>query len=435
MSRSALKRPAEPKEISERVSSQDRQRSLGRLRSTQKKKPKQIISEMKELDRDLSSLLAQMKEKVRQLECLTQFSALLNSTLDTQTIREKALQATCELLVCETASLFLVDREKGDLYFETALGDAGQTLQKLFRLPINNQSIAGYVAMTGESLLINDVERDPRYFKKAKSKTAFKTNTMLCIALKSKDQVIGVLQAINKLPSPVPRKSRYSWEAFNSEDMRMAETLAHQVTIAVENAQLYEELKQSFYDTVEALAEAIEKKDRYTGGHTKRVVHFSMCIAKYLELSEPELDQIRLGAILHDVGKIGIEDKILKKAAPLDPYEWPIMKEHPELGYHIMKRVKGLRDVIPAMRYHHERWDGKGYPLGLKGNEIPLIAQIVAVADTYDAMVSTRPYRKGLSPMIAHDEIVRHSGSQFSPQVVEAFQKAFQHERMGQNLD
>ncbi len=410
-----------------------KKKSTSKISRTSKKKA--LLREIKSLDKDLTLVLTEMREKVRQLECLTEFSGLLNSTLDTETIRQKALEASCELLGCETASLFLVDPLKGDLYFETALGEAGRKLKKLLRLPINNQSIAGYVAMTGESLMINHVEEDHRYFKKAKKKSDFKTNSMLCVALKSKDKVIGVLQAINKLPGSIPRKSRYQWEEFVFDDLKMARTLAHQVAIAVENAQLYEKLMDSFYDTVEALAEAIEKKDRYTGGHTKRVVHFSTCIAKYCNLSEEEMDRIRLGAVLHDIGKIGIEDKILKKAAPLDPYEWPVMREHPELGYHIMKRVEGLKDVIPAMRFHHERWDGKGYPIGLKGEEIPLIAQIIAVADTYDAMVSTRPYRKGLDPKVAYDEIVRNSGTQFAPKVVEAFKKAFATEKMGQNLD
>lgn len=403
--------------------------------TSRRQKKRGILKEIQGISQDVTTLLIEMKEKVRQLEGLTNLSSLLNSTLDSAVVREKALMATCELLQCETASLFLVDTDKGDLYFETALGEAGLKLKQLLRLPINDQSIAGYVAMTGESLLINDVEKDPRYFRRAKKQTSFRTNNMICTPLLSRGKVIGVLQALNRLSSERNQPQRHAWADFYGEDLRLLQTLAHQVAIAVENAQLYEKLKGSFYDTVEALAEAIEKKDRYTGGHTKRVVHFSLCIAKHCNLSQEEMDLIRLGAILHDVGKIGIEDKILKKAAPLDPYEWPVMKTHPELGYHIMKRVEGLKGVVPAMRFHHERWDGKGYPLGLKGDEIPFIAQIIAVADTYDAMVSTRPYRKGLAGQVAYDEIVRHSGSQFSPRVVEAFRKAFLHEKMGQKLD
>ncbi|HTL12601.1 MAG TPA: HD domain-containing phosphohydrolase, partial [Bdellovibrionota bacterium] len=245
----------------------------------------------------------------------------------------------------------------------------------------------------------------------------------------ARGKVIGVLQALNKLPSVGGGTSKSG--KFTGGDLDIFHSLGNQVSIAVENSQLYAELKLSFFDTVEALAEAIEKKDRYTGGHTKRVVYYSMCIAKYMDLTPEELEQVRMGAVLHDVGKIGIEDKILKKPAALDEYEWPVMKQHPELGYQIMKRVKSLQHVVGAMRFHHERWDGKGYPLGLKGEEIPLIARIVAVADTYDAMVSTRPYRKGLDPTFSRDEIAKNAGIQFCPRVVTAFLEAFKHEKMG----
>jgi len=394
-------------------------------------KVSELIQQIKGLEGEIDLVIKSMQEKVRQFEYLTQFSALLNSTLDTALVREKALEATCQLIGCETASLLLVDRATGELYWETALGEAGKKLQKSVRLPINDRSIAGYVAMTGESLIINDVENDPRHFKKAAAKSAFVVRNMICVPLKTKDKVIGVLQAINKKPSQPARPSRHDWPDFYADDLRLIDTLSHQVAIAVENSQLYEKLKNSFYDTVEALAEAIEKKDRYTGGHTKRVVHYSMCIAQYLDLSHEELERIRLGAVLHDIGKIGIEDKILKKAAPLDPYEWPVMKTHPEMGFQIMKRVEGLKDVIGGMRFHHERWDGKGYPLGLKGEEIPLIARIIAVADTYDAMVSTRPYRKGLDPKIAFEEIKKNAGTQFCPTVVRAFEQAFVNDKMG----
>lgn len=395
-----------------------------------KKIPKKL-QEIERLQGEVADVIRHMQEKVRQLECLTDFSAILNSTLDTNEVRERALKATCQLIGCETASLLLVDQQKGELYWETALGSSGQTLKEQVRLPINDRSIAGYVAMTSESLIINDVESDVRYFKKAKTKTGFVTRNMVCVPLVARNKVIGVLQALNKLQSVPPRASQHTWPDFFDEDMKLLTTLSHQVAIAVENSQLYQRLKESFYDTVEALAEAVEKKDRYTGGHTKRVVYYSMCIAKYMDLTPEELDRVRLGAVLHDVGKIGIEDSILKKPAPLDPYEWPVMKTHPQLGYEIMKRVEGLKDVIGGMRFHHERWDGKGYPLGLKGEEIPMIARIIAVADTYDAMVSTRPYRKGLDPKVAYDEITKNSGTQFCPTVVEAFKKAFETEKMG----
>jgi HD-GYP domain-containing protein (c-di-GMP phosphodiesterase class II) len=383
------------------------------------------IRRIQGLEYEIASVIQNMQEKVQQLELMNEFAALLNSTLDTDVVREKALEATCKVLRCETASLLLVDEAKAELYWESALG-AGKALKNTVRLAIDDRSIAGYVAMTGEGLIVNDVPNDPRHSKKTVFKTGgFVTRNMICVPLKAKTKVLGVLQAINRLPSVGGDAN------FHEDERRILETLSHQVAIAIDNSRLYASVKKTFLDTVEALAEAIEKKDHYTGGHTKRVVYFSMCIAKYLDLTAEERERIRLGAVLHDVGKIGIEDKILKKQAPLDKDEWKVMQTHPDIGYDIMSRVEGLKDVIAGMRYHHERWDGKGYPFGMKGEEIPLLARIISVADTYDAMVSTRPYRKGIDPKEAFDEIVKYRGTQFDPVVVDAFIEAFQKEKMG----
>jgi HD-GYP domain-containing protein (c-di-GMP phosphodiesterase class II) len=403
-------------------------------KSTEEKKLgiSQALNRIQGLESEMTQVIRDMQEKVQQLECLNDFSRIMNSSLDTRVVREKALEATCQLLGCEAASLLLVDRAHGELYWEIAIGEEeGVETKRGVRLSIDDQSFAGYVAMTGESLLINNVTKDSLSSNRTQDQLSPSIQTLLCVPLKSKDKIIGVLQAMNKLVSAPPRSSQHKWPDFYENDRRLLETLGHQVAIAIENSQLYSEIKKNFFETVEALAEAIEKKDHYTGGHTKRVVYYAMCIAKYLNLGPEELERVRLGAILHDVGKIGIEDKILKKQAPLDPEEWKVMQKHPELGYDIMRRVEGLKDVIGGMRYHHERWDGKGYPLGLKGEEIPLLARIISVADTYDAMVSTRPYRKGIDPLRAYDEIVRYRGTQFDPEVVDAFMKAFQREKMG----
>jgi HD-GYP domain-containing protein (c-di-GMP phosphodiesterase class II) len=376
------------------------------------------------LEGEIGKVLEAMHEKVEQLELLNEFSSLLNSTLEPAKVRKKALEATCALIRCETASLYLIDEESNQLYWETALGEAGEALQKSMRLPLDHKSIAGSVALTGKAELIADVAKDPRTSKKslavAQAKKFFARN-MLCVPLKVKGSLIGVLQGINKEKDG----------QFSAHDLKLLESLGHQVSIAVDNSRLYGEIRESFFHTVEALSEAIEKKDRYTGGHTKRVVHFSLCIARHMGLSPEALEELKLAAVLHDVGKIGIEDSILKKQAPLDKDEWKVMQTHPAIGFDIMKRVRGLESVTDGMRYHHEKWDGTGYPAGLKGEKIPLVARIIAVADTYDAMVSTRPYRKGLPPQVAFDEISKHSGTQFDPEVVAAFVKAYELDGMG----
>jgi putative nucleotidyltransferase with HDIG domain len=385
----------------------------------------EAIGRIRELEGEIAVVVREMQEKVQQLEYLTRFSASLNSTLDTAVIGEKALEATCQLLRCEAATLLLIDRQRADLYWESAPNSS-------MRLPIDNRSIAGYVAMTGESLIVNDLANDLRNFRcSGETAGGFQVRSIICVPLRARGRTIGVLQARNKLASPTSRSSRHSWPDFFGEDLRLLETLSYQVAIAVENAQLYMEIKKNFFETIEALAETIEKKDHFTGGHTKRVVKFAESISRRLRLSSEQIERIRLGAILHDVGKIGIADKLLQKEADLTEAEKSIMRSHTEFGYDILRRVEGLRDIIGGMRYHHERWDGNGYPLGLRGDETPLVARIIAVADCYDAMVSTRPYREGMDPGLARDEIVRNRGTQFDPLVVDAFEAAYDAGEMG----
>ena len=320
------------------------------------------------------------------------------------------------MINCETGSLLLVDPMKQELYWETALGPSGAELKESFRLPINDESIAGHVAMTNRSLLVNDVSESPFHFKKADEKTKFKTKNMLCVPVVSKGNLIGVLEAINKLEN----------EEFTREDLNLLETLSHQVAIAIENAQLYTKLKETFIQTASAMAGAIEAKDRYTGGHTKRVVQYSLAIGEHVALTPKQRENLKLAAVLHDIGKIGIDDKILKKQYALNDEEYEIMKNHPAIGYDILSQVDELKDIVDGARYHHERPDGKGYPYELQGDQIAKIASIISVADTFDAMVSTRPYRKGLDPQIAFAEITKHRGTQFDAEVVDAFVKAFE---------
>ncbi len=338
---------------------------------------------------------------------MIELSALVNSTLDTREIRERAIEAATTLADAEAGSLLLVDRETGDLFFEVAVGGKGESLKQI-RLA-RGQGIAGNVAETGKAVIINDTQSDPRFFKEADAKSAFRTRNMVCVPLKTKGKVIGVLETINKRG------------LFDDEDCRILSALANQVAIAVENANLYRELRDAFHDTAQALAETIEKRDPYTGGHTQRVMKYSLAIGKMMGLTEKEIEELKLAAILHDIGKIGIRDSILLKKGRLDKDELDAMSRHAEFGSEILLHVKQLKGVIPGVRGHHERYDGAGYPDCLRGEDIPIIARIIAVADTFDAMTTDRPYRKGLSVSAAVSELRTCSGTQFDGAVVEAF--------------
>jgi HD-GYP domain-containing protein (c-di-GMP phosphodiesterase class II) len=366
---------------------------------------------------DIDQWLVKLKridEKVRRLALLSQLSQILNSTLDHKEIRRRAMEAATRLMKAEVGSLLLVDEEKRQLYFEVALGDQEEEIKTI---TLNfGEGIAGWVAQHGKPLVVNSPKKDPRFFKGVDERTEFKTRNIICVPVKVKKKLIGVLEAINK-------KGKGK---FDREDLTLLTSLADQVAIALDNSRLYEELEEMFFQTAESLADAIEKRDPYTGGHTQRVTVYSQSIAKYLQLEPLEKKWLKIASVLHDIGKIGVEDDILKKREKLTPEEFNVIKRHSDMGAEILEHIRQLREIVPGVKYHHEHVDGKGYPNGLKGKQIPILAKIVAVADTYDAMTTDRPYRKAMEKEGAIEELKRCSGTQLDKEVVEAFMQAYQ---------
>jgi HD-GYP domain-containing protein (c-di-GMP phosphodiesterase class II) len=358
--------------------------------------------------------LKRIEDKAERLALLSHLSQILNSTLDHKEIRRRAMEAATRLMKAEVGSLLLVNEEKRQLYFEVALGDREEDIKTI---PLNfGEGIAGWVAQHGKPLIVNSPEKDPRFFKGVDERTEFKTRNIICVPVKVKEKIIGVLEAINK-----QKKGR-----FNKEDLSLLTSLADQVAIALDNSRLYQELEEMFFQTAESLADAIEKRDPYTGGHTQRVTLYSQSIAKFLQLKPLERKWLKIASVLHDIGKIGIEDHILKKPERLSPEEFNMIKRHSDMGAEIIEHIRQLRESIPGVKYHHEHVNGKGYPDGLRGEEIPILAKIVAVADTYDAMTTNRPYRKAMEKEVAIGELRRCSGTQLDKEVVEAFIQAYQ---------
>ena len=189
----------------------------------------------------------------------------------------------------------------------------------------------------------------------------------------------------------------------------------------LENADLYEEQRLSFIGTIRAMSGALDAKDRYTRGHSDRVAYMSAEIARAIGFSDEEVERVRIAGIVHDVGKIGVPESVLCKPGRLTDDEFEMIKKHPEIGHQILEGIPGLKDILPGVLYHHERYDGKGYPHGLAGDDIPLLARIMAVADTFDAMSSNRAYRSKMPREVVLAEIAKCAGSQFDPRVAEAF--------------
>ena len=374
---------------------------------------KKTIAKKIDIDQWLIKL-KRIDEKGRRLALLSHLSQILNSTLDHKEIRRRAMEAATQLMRAEVGSLLLVNEEKHQLYFEVALGDREEEIKTI---SLNfGEGIAGWVAQHGKPLVVNSPGKDRRFFKGVDERTEFKTRNIICVPMKVKKKIIGVLEAINK-------KGKGQ---FDKEDLSLLTSLADQVAIALDNSRLYQELEEMFFQTAESLADAIEKRDPYTGGHTQRVTLYSQAIAKYLQLKPLEKKWLKIASLLHDIGKIGVEDDILKKRERLSPEEFNIIKRHSDMGAEILEHVRQLREIVPGVRYHHEHVNGKGYPDGLRGKEIPILAKIVAVADTYDAMTTDRPYRKAMEKEAAVEELKICSGTQLDKEVVEAFLQAYQ---------
>jgi putative nucleotidyltransferase with HDIG domain len=370
--------------------------------------------EMKRMDANQwTSRLEEVEAKVEKLILLSRISQILNSTLDHQEVKRRAIEAATRLMEAEVGSLLLIDEEKHQLYFEVALGDREETL-KTVTLNLG-EGIAGWVAQHGKPLIVNAPDEDPRFFRGVDGRTKFKTRNLICVPVKVREKVIGVLEAIN----------REGGEGFNQVDLSLFISLADQVAIALDNARLYQELEEMFFQTQESLADATEKRDPYTGGHTRRVTAYSLAIGQRLELKPLDMKWLRIASVLHDIGKIGIEDRILRKPEQLTPDEYNTIKGHADMGAEIIKHVQQLREIIPGVRYHHEQIDGGGYPYGLRDKDIPILAKIVAVADTYDAMTTDRPYRKAMDREGAVEELRRCAGTQFDKRIVEAFLEAY----------
>lgn len=355
-------------------------------------------------------------QKVYELESLIEISQIVNSTLHLKELLPLIMELTTKLMKAEASSLMLIDEEH--FVFEVAIGEKKEELKKI-RFPIT-EGVAGWVVENKCPISIPDVHKDSRFSPKVDEKIKFVTKSILCVPLSIKDKIIGVVEAINKIGD----------DGFSQDDLELLQAMANQEAIAIENARLYEDLKDLFFNSIKALVTTIEAKDPYTHGHSERVMKYSQAVAQELNLSNDEKETIGLAGLLHDIGKIGIDEAIIRKSGRLTGEEFAQIMKHPEIGAGIIRPIKQLQHILTGVWQHHERYDGRGYPNKLKGEDISLTGRILAVADTYDAMTSDRPYRNGLPDQRALDEIKEHAGSQFDPRVAGAFLKAYENEKI-----
>lgn len=354
---------------------------------------------------------AELERRLAEQESLLELGLALAETLDLRRVLTVALERCEQVCAAETSSIWELDEGKGELFFRVVRGEAAPEIRDL-RIPLG-QGIVGTVAQSARAEVIDDVTADPRWIGDASG--TFDTRAILAVPLVSRGRVIGVLQLLNPVDG----------DSFSEDDLRRMRLFAGPLAHALENARLYARLQRTFVETVTAMADAVERRDPYTGGHLHRVVAYSLVLGEELGLPVADLETLRLGATLHDIGKIGVPDGVLLKPGPLDASEAEVMRRHTIDGAAIVSRIESLKPLVPIVRNHHERLDGNGYPDGLSGDHIPLAARIVAVADTFDAMTTSRPYRRALVAEAAAQEIRRVSGTHLCPDVAGAFDRLY----------
>lgn len=241
------------------------------------------------------------------------------------------------------------------------------------------------------------------------------TQVVCLVPLRVGERVLGLMML-----SEVRHEDR---EPFSPEKIRLARSIGDQAASALRRAELFVELEDTYLQTVYVLANAVDARDTYTADHAQRLASMALAVGSVLNLDPHELEDLRYGAILHDIGKIGIPDAILKKQSRLDPEEWKVMRQHPEIGARILMPIPRLAGAAKIVRHHHERYDGGGYPDGLAGEAIPLGARILTVVDAYSAIVDERIYKPPCSSSDAIEELKRHAGTQFDPKIVKIFLK------------
>jgi putative nucleotidyltransferase with HDIG domain len=333
----------------------------------------------------------------------------LQQTLDLDLLIQRIMDEVNRAIDAEAQSVWLVEEAEQRISCRFANGPGAATVRTI-SVPLG-EGIVGNTVSQREAILVNDVQRDHRHSRRADRTTGITTCSLISVPMVREGKAIGAIQAMNKR----------SGAAFTNDDVDLLRSIGDIAALAVENARLYAALQESYDTTLEALTAALDARDHETEGHSRRVVEYAACLAEQAGMARTDIQSLRRGALIHDIGKIAVPDAILRKPGPLTPEERRVMEEHPLTGHAMLRDIPHLQREIEVVLAHQERWDGTGYPFGLRGEQIPLAARVFAIVDTLDAITSDRPYRQRQSFVEAREIIALESGKQFDPLLVSAF--------------
>ena len=365
----------------------------------------ELLSEEVQMKGLLEQINKKLEKKIKEQTVLFAISDALGNTKSTSDLYNTLVDLAVLLTEATQAFLWVINHERNSLVLMASKGPFDPSLEEI-PMDITLHPCVK-VVKEGVALILDRKSRS----NAGCMTDGFAGEDLVLVPFKIREELFGLLGV-----SGGARSGMHTEEA-----LFLLHILCERASLTVENLLLYDSILLNLHATLRALVRTLEAKDPYTKMHSERVTELSLNIARQMGCSSEELESLRFAGHLHDIGKIGIRDQILMKPGRLTKEEYEIIKKHPVIGADIVSHLGLLPDEKAIIRHHHERWDGKGYPDGLKGPESPLLSRVLAVADTYDAITSHRPYRKALDHRYAYDQIVTNSGTQFDPEVVKAF--------------
>jgi HD-GYP domain-containing protein (c-di-GMP phosphodiesterase class II) len=373
------------------------------------------IEEIEQAHFTITDLASELEQKnlnlgraVERLSTIYKIGLAINSTMDIDRLFNLIVRTTTTTMKANIGYIILHDAENSCLNVTNLMGN-GKLLAPKTAIPMKESSVSTWVIKNRQPILIADINKTPQFDRF--SDLGYERKSLICAPLLVKDEIIGTISVVNKTDD----------SQFSSDEMEMLSTIAAQAAIAIKNATLYDEQQQTYLNTIQALVSAIEASDSYTKGHSERVTRYSVEIGRRLNLPLDRMQILERAAILHDIGKIGVDLSLLHKEGKLTPKDIRDLQQHPSIGMHILEPIEFLHDVRVCIGQHHERYDGLGYPNRIKNSEQLLEARILSIADSFDAMTSDRPYRKALPLECALSELRDNAGTQFDPALVEIF--------------
>ncbi len=385
---------------------------LSLVEKRDKEKINKLSKELKIYADQVEEANLRLKKKISAFSSINEFGTAVKTLTDLENLLDLIIELSVTVINCSGGYIFLLNSDNQELFLTQSAGEIDIEIENN-RIKVS-ECIIGWVAQENKTLMVKNIEKDWRYSPTCQ----FESNlhNMIAAPIILKNATLGVITLFNSNLE----------EGFNQKDIDFLTTVSSQIAAAIENARLYKNVENYYFECLATIVSMAESRSPYLKDHSHQVAKYASMIAQEMNLSSSAIREIEYSAILHDIGKLPLSSKFLDKKGTLTNEEQSLIHRHPVISEKNIKSIKFLSKTRKMIRHHHERIDGKGYPDSIQSPQVILEARILSVADAFEAMLSERPYRKALSLKDALNELVRNSGTQFDPEVVEALKKAIE---------